>query len=149
MADAEDVEFLATVVLDADRDRLARNPDWDETAWLADLRAAAGREVAGKVENSVTCVILLEDRRIGRLRLIRSGKEIHVAGIQVHPAFQGKGIGSEILRTVIEEAARAGLPVTLEVGKDNPDAKRLYERLGFEVAEDRDVRELMRCLPSE
>ena len=45
---------------------------------------------------------------------------------------------------MIEEAETADLPVTLEVGKDNPDAKRLYERLGFQVAQDRKVRELMR-----
>ncbi len=143
-AEPEEAEFLANVILDADRDRLSEDPDWDEAAWLANLRAAAEREVAGKVEHSITSVIVLDGERIGRLRVILPGDEIHVAGIQIHPSYQGKGIGSKVLGIVIEEAETADLPVTLEVGKDNPDAKRLYERLGFQVAQDRKVRELMR-----
>ena len=52
----------------------------------------------------------------------------------VLPEHQGRGIGSEVLATVLDEARRAGLPVALQVLKSNPRAKAFYERHGFAVA---------------
>jgi len=49
----------------------------------------------------------------------------------VHEARRS-GVGSLLLRTLIEEALRSGLPaLSLSVEPDNPAAS-LYERLGFE-----------------
>jgi GNAT superfamily N-acetyltransferase len=45
--------------------------------------------------------------------------------------MQRQGIGTGVLQMLIEEARRAGKPVTLGVVKINP-ARRLYERLGFQ-----------------
>jgi len=46
--------------------------------------------------------------------------------------FQRQGIGSRVIRAVIDEATRERKAVTLSVVKINP-ARRLYERLGFSV----------------
>jgi len=46
--------------------------------------------------------------------------------------FQGRGIGTAVVRAVQEHAARLGLAVTLSVIDGNP-ARVLYERLGFTV----------------
>ena len=52
------------------------------------------------------------------------------------PDFQNLGIGSELLRQEALRAAETGKQLHLKVIKINP-AKKLYERLGFEVfAED-------------
>lgn len=48
---------------------------------------------------------------------------------------QNRGIGTEVVRSVIAEAERQNMPLYLSVLKVNP-ARRLYERLGFVVIED-------------
>ena len=59
--------------------------------------------------------------------------EFYIDTLGVSPLFQGKGIGSKLIQATVEKAARlkhqkVGLLVDLE----NPLAKRLYERLGFQ-----------------
>ena len=55
-----------------------------------------------------------------------------VGNIELDPRFQGQGIGTAILQDMQRDAAEQGLEVRLQVLKVNP-ARRLYERLGFEV----------------
>lgn len=68
--------------------------------------------------------------------------------VSVLPAWRGRGIGTALLKGLIERCSAAGLPaVSLSVQRANP-AARLYERLGFrEVAGD-DV-EMAMVLPLE
>ncbi|HLF72364.1 MAG TPA: GNAT family N-acetyltransferase [Dehalococcoidia bacterium] len=56
---------------------------------------------------------------------------LHLFALEVAPALRRRGIGSAIVRHVIDVAWRRGLTrVYLEVRVDNP-ARRLYHRLGF------------------
>jgi len=55
--------------------------------------------------------------------------------IQIMPAYQRQGVGTTVIRDILAKASRKGLPTTLWVMKVNP-ARELYERLGFEVAEE-------------
>lgn len=50
----------------------------------------------------------------------------------LYPMFQNKGIGTAILRKILEESEK---PVTLCVFVKNEGALRLYTRLGFEISE--------------
>jgi GNAT superfamily N-acetyltransferase len=51
--------------------------------------------------------------------------------IVVLGSFRGRGIGTELLSTLLEKAADAGFQaLSLSVSKDNP-ALQLYEKLGF------------------
>jgi ribosomal-protein-alanine N-acetyltransferase len=60
--------------------------------------------------------------------------EAHIATIAVHPDFRGHGIGSLMLRTILEEAARKGAgEAMLEVRANNGIAQAMYRRFGFEV----------------
>jgi ribosomal protein S18 acetylase RimI-like enzyme len=60
---------------------------------------------------------------------------VGVFGIAVARDFRGRGIGSLLMKTVLEEAERE-IPtlrlVTLAVFGNNPHARALYERFGFE-----------------
>lgn len=103
---------------------------------------ATREEVEGKEENSLTYVVEADGTPVGRLRVVRTDEELLIAGIQILPVYQRKGIGSEVIRSLMGEAKRNALPVRLEVEKDNPDAKRLYLRLGFRVIQERNDREL-------
>ena len=52
-------------------------------------------------------------------------------GIAVRAEARGSGVGEQLLRALLEEAARRGVPeLSLSVERDNP-AARLYERVGF------------------
>lgn len=71
---------------------------------------------------------------------------LFVDKLYVDPAFQGRGIGTAILRRKIGEAAARGLPTTLSVLTTNP-ADRLYRREGFVVVgETRERRRMTRPL---
>ena len=53
-------------------------------------------------------------------------------GIYLGAEVRGRGLGSRILRDLIDRSARAGLPLRLQVFQTNP-ARHLYRRLGFTV----------------
>lgn len=56
--------------------------------------------------------------------------EIYV--IAVSPDFQGRGLGRELVLAGLEHLAAAGLEkAMLYVDRDNTEARRLYEKLGF------------------
>jgi ribosomal protein S18 acetylase RimI-like enzyme len=77
-------------------------------------------------------IICLAGERIGLIKTHLSATEWAISQLQIAPALQGKGVGTEVIRRVIERADRDSLPVTLCVLRNNP-AIRLYERLGFRV----------------
>jgi ribosomal protein S18 acetylase RimI-like enzyme len=54
-----------------------------------------------------------------------------------------RGIGTEVVKALIEEATRAGRAMTLGVVKTNP-ALRLYERLGFRTTHEDERKFYMR-----
>lgn len=55
-----------------------------------------------------------------------------IFSLAVHPAYQNRGIGSNLLRELINIFREMGLPeIILEVRSDNVKAKRFYERHGF------------------
>ena len=60
--------------------------------------------------------------------------------------MQRQGIGTRVLQMLIEEARRAGKPITLGVVKINP-ARRLYERLGFQRTHEDRHKVYMRLQP--
>jgi ribosomal protein S18 acetylase RimI-like enzyme len=64
------------------------------------------------------------------------GRAAHIAnaGYMVHPDFRGQGIGRALVEHSIQEAPRRGFDALMFnlVFESNP-ARRLYERLGFEV----------------
>ena len=61
--------------------------------------------------------------------------EIHINNIALRPGFRAQGIGTALLREVLDAGRTLGARrATLEVRASNEGARRLYERLGFYVA---------------
>jgi GNAT superfamily N-acetyltransferase len=93
-------------------------------------------------------IIVLAGKDIGWLQTTPETDAIFVAQLYLDQSFQGQGIGSGVMRTVIDEAAREGKAVTLGVVKINP-ARRLYERLGFSITHEDQHKFYMRREQSE
>ncbi|NML34678.1 GNAT family N-acetyltransferase [Paraburkholderia antibiotica] len=91
-------------------------------------------------------VICIDGAPAGLLKAHRSDAEWFVEQVQIAPALQGRGIGEQVLRALLRTAAAEALPVALHVLKGNP-AKRLYDRLGFEVVGEDDRQFHMRIAP--
>lgn len=76
-------------------------------------------------------IVCLDETPIGLFKHYRTPEEWVLVQIQVLPEHQGKGMGEQLIRGLLDEARQAGVPVTLSVLRGN-SARRLYERLGFE-----------------
>ena len=77
-------------------------------------------------------VILFREEDVGILQTEDRPNTLWISNIQIDPRFQSKGIGSKVIRSLVDKAQRAGKSVTLRVFKVNP-ARQLYERLGFHL----------------
>lgn len=65
----------------------------------------------------------------GLLKVLDEGD---VTNIAVERAYRGRGIGSELVRQLMEEGKRCGIrSFTLEVRVSNKTAVHVYEKLGF------------------
>ncbi|MCT2345420.1 GNAT family N-acetyltransferase [Niallia taxi] len=62
----------------------------------------------------------------------KKDNEIHIDFITVSKAYQGVGIGTQLIE-LVKSSAINGQSVTLYVSKANIAARRLYERLGFQI----------------
>jgi RimJ/RimL family protein N-acetyltransferase len=75
-------------------------------------------------------IIVVDSIDAGRLFLHRREKEIRIMDIALLPPFCNQGIGTALLRMVMDEAARSERIATIHVEFFNR-ARKLYERLGF------------------
>ena len=58
---------------------------------------------------------------------------LNVHDLAVHRDFRGQGLGTQLLDAAEQEATRLGCcRLTLEVLHENVNARRLYERIGFD-----------------
>ena len=79
-----------------------------------------------------TLVVERDRRPVGTLRLTRDGVDAGVYGFVVDPAWQGRGIGGDVLRRVCRALRAQGAQrIGLEVAVDNDRALGLYTSVGF------------------
>jgi len=143
-ATVDDVAFLTGVVLEATRGQGRLAADFDEGSWRAGF-ADWTRESIEDPSMSLN-VIELYGRPVGRLRISRTAQALELNGIQLHPDAQNQGIGTAIITELQSEAASTGVPLELGVERDNPNARRLYDRLGFRKVGEDDREDKLRWL---
>lgn len=88
----------------------------------------------GIQKGEVTLALNEEGECMGFMWVIMDGAfhgypYLHI--IAVKDAFRGKGIGSRMLKFLEETILKEHSKIFLVVADFNPDAKRLYERVGF------------------
>lgn len=88
-------------------------------------------------------IILRDGVAIGRLYLHQMPGDLRIMDIALVPAARGGGLGSALLREILEAAGERGDTVSIHVEQYNP-AYRLYRRLGFVDVEQNGPYMLMR-----
>ena len=91
-------------------------------------------------------IITTDGTDIGWLQSFAKDDALFLAQLFVDSTLRRQGIGTEVVKGLIEESASAGRAVTLGVVKTNP-ALRLYERLGFRTTHEDERKFYMRRDP--
>jgi ribosomal-protein-alanine N-acetyltransferase len=102
-----------------------------DDAWTADMFASEFAQSASR-----RLYLVAEEGRtvIGYAGMMfTGGPQADVLTLAVDPAHWGQGTGTALLGALVDEAGRRGhTEVMLEVRQDNPRARSLYLRHGFE-----------------
>ena len=127
-----DADLLRRVYASVRAEELAAVP-WSDAEKDAFLRHQFDAQHAHYREHYVGAtfdVIEVDGEPVGRLYVARWEDEIRIMDIALLPEHRGRGVGTQILRGLLEEGALTGKRVSIHVEMNNP-AVRLYERLGF------------------
>lgn len=136
----EDEPFLAEVYAATRTEELAA-VDWSEAQKRDFLQSQFNAQHSHYLKHYADAdflIILLGERRVGRLYVARWKDEIRLIDIALLPELRGGGLGTELMEDLLEEAAEARLPVRIHVEQFNR-ALGLYERLGFKKLEERGI----------
>lgn len=124
-ASEADVHFLFELHRQALSPYVEQTWGWDE-AWQRDHLRKRFSPVTS------TDIVIFEGCDVGCIRVQELESWIFLDYVALLPEYQGNGLGTHLVRGVMQSAASKGLPVRLNVLRVNP-AKELYERLGFRV----------------
>ena len=124
-ASGQDRTFLYALHRSTMRDVIEQTWGWDEAGQRANFQR--------RFDGYTVSIIEIGSRAVGSLWLERKPDSLYIHDLQVAPAYQGRGIGTAVVEMVIEQGAACGLPIVLSVVLANPQARDLYERLGFRV----------------
>lgn len=81
-------------------------------------------------------IIQLDGMDVGRLIVLRADDVLRIIDLSLIPSVRRRGLGGDILRSLMNEAHGGKVPVRLAVEVHNP-AIRLYLRHGFTAIETR------------
>lgn len=143
----EDEPFLSQVYASTREEELKLVP-WSEQEKGAFLQMQFEAQHKFYQENFSEAnywVIEQQDKPIGRLYLDYRPDEVRIIDIAILSEHRNQGIGSKILRDILQEAQKQDLPVRIHVEHYNP-ALNLYNRLGFKKIGDTGVYFLMEWL---
>ena len=96
---------------------------------------AQQQDYRGRFPGAEHSVILHGDESVGRLYVARSDDEVRVLDLTVLPEYRNCGIGTGLIRELVQEASQSHKPVRIFLDHDSP-AIRLFERLGFTRVEE-------------
>lgn len=147
---ADDYDFLVALYGSTRAEEMAMVP-WttEQQETFIRLQFAAQQDhYAEKYPTASHDIIVCDDRPVGRLYVARLDQEIRIIDITLLPAERNAGIGSHLLRQLLDEANGSGKITRIYVEEFNPSL-RLFERLGFSPSEQHGIHLLLQCNPSQ
>lgn len=146
---AEDQGFLLRVYAESHAEDVA-HLDWDDSEKQAFLRMkfkAQDHFYHRNFPKADYSIVLLDDTPIGRLYIDRTNKaEFHLLNIALLPEYRGRGVGSELLQRLINEARDKKTRIRINIEQANR-ARKLYERFGFKTLHHRGIYDYMEWSP--
>lgn len=118
-----DSEFCFQLHKAAMGDYVAAVWGWDEADQRAyhDAGFDPGRGQIITVDGSDAGVLIVE----------YGASEVYLSRIEIHPDYQGRGIGAQLLQSLIDTAGRRAQTLALDVLAINTRALAFYRRHGF------------------
>ncbi|MGI8917729.1 MAG: GNAT family N-acetyltransferase [Pyrinomonadaceae bacterium] len=135
----EDDSFLFEVYASTRKQEMELVPWNDEQrkSFLTMQFVAQHSHYREQFPNASYSVILRDDLPVGRFYVLREEGEIRILDITVLPEYRNGGIGTALVKDLLEEAAQLGKSVRIYVETFNP-SRSLFERLGFSQIEEAD-----------
>jgi ribosomal protein S18 acetylase RimI-like enzyme len=147
-ATAADDDFIFTCYASTRAQEMAQVP-WSPEQKQAFVRMqylAQKQHYAAESALARHDIIHVNETPVGRMYVDRREDALHILDVTVLPQHRNLGTGSAVLRRLLDEAGRAGKPVTIYVENFNPSL-RLFERLGFRKDHEKGFHLLMEWRP--
>ncbi|MGN5648850.1 GNAT family N-acetyltransferase [Bacillus sp. Brlt_9] len=124
---------------------------------LLDLIEISSKAFRDSVENTATWLqkmmnssshqvysALINEKVIGTITVSKQEQSTTLSGFAVHPSYQGKGYGKDILMSMVHILITKGAStIELDVETKNNHALKLYTQCGFEIKTKRDYYNIM------
>ena len=146
--EAADRAFLVALY-GSTRDGELAHVEWPEgarEAFVEQQFSAQDAHYRAHYPGATLDVIEVDGSPAGRLYVHRGPSDIRIMDIALAPEFRGRGLGTELLRSLIAEADASARKLSIHVEQNNP-ARSLYDRLGFLPAGEHGVYVLMERPP--
>ncbi len=145
-ATAEDDVFLREVYASSRVDELALAP-WSQEqkeAFLDSQFRAQHSYYHQQYPQASYQIILANCEPAGRLYLLREKQNIQILDITVLPQYRRAGIGTSLIRMLLDEGAQTDLTARIWVESFNP-SRHFFERLGFFQIQEDGLNCLLEC----
>ena len=86
-----------------------------------------------KLEIEKIDIIMIDNEPVGFISIDYLNELIFGESIAILPEYQSKGIGTGVIKDLIDKSKEMVLPLHIQVFKVNERARVLYERLGFKL----------------
>lgn len=127
-----DYDFLYDLHKTTMREYVEATWGWNE-AWQQEY-------FARKWDPAKRLIIRVDGADAGVLVVEQRADEYYLALIELLPGYQGRGVGTAVITDCLLEAQHLGLPATLHVLKTDTRAIQLYQRLGFTIVAEEEIR---------
>ncbi len=107
----------------------------EKNAFLLDQFAKRQYFIKESFPFAMEWIIKLGKSEIGYVLIERKSDEIRILELVIKESFRNHGIGTLIIRQIMEESINHKIPIKVKISNLNP-ASRLMQRLGFKKSGD-------------
>jgi len=123
-------------------------PDEQRIEFLDQQFTAQHKHYKTHYPHAKKLLITREQHSIGRIYVDRDDNSICLIDVSLLPTERGQGLGTELLKEVLEEARLTQKKVVIHVENFNP-AYQWYVKHGFQQVEDKGVYQYMEWYPDK